>query len=99
MYSSEIVNCPFCEADIEISKLASSTQCPFCEKKFNIEDGRRTREIIMHGLDTKVKKGNDETSGVGVETSKVHGKPKFCSECGRKLVADARYCDWCGVKI
>lgn len=83
MYSKDIViNCPYCEADIEVNRLAVSTQCPFCDKKFNIEEGKKAHEILM-------KKSNSRTSE----------NFKYCRECGRKLAFDAKYCDWCGVKL
>lgn len=44
MYSNNVINCPFCEADIQLNDLSNSIQCPFCGKMFNRSEGKETRD-------------------------------------------------------
>lgn len=97
MYSSNVINCPFCEADIQVNHIERSVQCPFCGKMFNRAEGKKTRDIQMQrqfivGENTNEMKRNQTTMS-SVE------KVKYCTECGRKLAYDAKYCDWCGTKV
>ncbi len=100
MHSNDIVvNCPHCLADLGVTSLESMVECPFCGKKFNIEDGKKAREIEMKKNSILIDASNNEMSEKKVDDSQILGKVKYCRECGRKLAYDARFCDWCGVKI
>lgn len=98
MDSKEIVvNCPFCLADIEASQFAGTVQCPFCDKKFNLQDAKITRELLMQ---KKLAEEDPNKNALNQNRSNTgFGVGKYCTECGRKLAADARYCDWCGEKL
>lgn len=97
MYSNNVINCPFCEADIQVGDLSNSIQCPFCGKMFNRSEGKKTRDIQMQRQfivdETINEKIKNQSTVLPAE------KPKYCTECGRKLAYDARYCDWCGTKV
>ena len=100
MHSKDIVvNCPHCLADTEVSRLDRMTECPFCGKQFNIEDGKKAREMVLSKKSALSENLSSETSGTTATSSPTPNKAKYCTECGRKLAFDARYCDWCGVKI
>ncbi len=100
MYSNDmVVNCPHCLADISVSRLTRMTECSFCGKKFNIEDGKKAREIEMNKKSILSDAPDNQTRSKEADDSQVSEKAKFCQECGRKLAFDARFCDWCGTKI
>ncbi len=94
-----VVNCPGCEVELEVGRLAGLVQCPYCDKKFNVEDGKKTRELLMQRQFIKEENINKQLSTETTTNNPNAGKAKFCTECGRKLAFDARFCDWCGVQL
>ena len=100
MYSKEIVvNCPHCLADAEVSRLDRMVECPFCGKQFNIEEGKKTREIVLSNKSALSENTGNITGSMTITNNPTPNKAKYCVECGRKLAFDARYCDWCGFKV
>lgn len=100
MYSRDIViNCPYCEVDLRVNPLNRSMQCPYCDKLFQVEEGKKAREIMVQRKNMIEESRNElirsQDEAENIEIKRV----KYCTECGRKLAYDARFCDWCGTKV
>ena len=94
------VNCPGCEVELEIERLARSTQCPYCNKKFTVEEGKKAHELWVQRHQNYIKADVNKILGLETTTNDpTTRKAKFCSECGRKLALDAKFCDWCGTRL
>ena len=94
-----VINCPGCEIELESGLLTGMMQCPYCDKKFNVEDGKKAHEILTQRQFIKEENINKTLKAKTETNNDVSGKAKYCGECGRKLVYDARFCDWCGTKL
>lgn len=77
-----VVNCPWCEAELEASSMTGGMQCPFCDKKFNVEDAKKTRNVLMKKQMNSFAKTAKYCAACG---RKLAYDARFCDWCGARL--------------
>lgn len=94
-----IVNCTNCHAKLEVQTNIRSVYCKYCDNMFNIEDGIKFHEILMNRQFIKEEIINENIGKEPNAENPIPKKAKYCTDCGRKLALDAKFCDWCGIEI
>ena len=65
-----------------------------CERIHGISEEIESLKLRLE----KLKAEESQILG-GQQKAAEAGKPLFCSECGKKLESDARFCDGCGTPV
>jgi hypothetical protein len=106
--------CPKCDAVIECAEQTHCSECGHlvrdkvdkkedsCEHDININVSCNCDECTV-GVDTNDKNVNINTEESSAPTTEANTElndvKKFCSDCGKEYVKDAKYCSYCGNKI